>query len=421
MTGDFSPVPPHVDAADAASSPDSWRSDDQPSPPQAPDDAYWRSVRSQFDLKPGWAFLNHGTLGPTPRGVSEISHRIIDELARDPASNLRDGITAVRARLAAFINAGSDEVALTRSTTEGMNIFAHGLDWQPGDEVVLGTHEHFGGVQPYQTLQERVGIRIVEVALPPPPVTAERILAAYEAALTPRTRVIVVSHVSYVTGLVVPIRELAALAHARGVLISVDGAQSFGVLPLDLRGSDVDHYAGSGQKWFLAGTGTGFSYIKRELHESVWPLAGYHNPAADQHGPYAGLRYERVGQKNVPSLFAIGAALDLHAAIGPQIIARRVGDLASRLRGGLQEIPGVRLWTGDNPALTAGLTTFGIDNLAPATIVSTLRDEFRIVIRPINHAEVNGVRASTHFFNEPEEVDQLVAAVRVLTERSTVT
>ena len=374
----------------------------------------WRSIRLQFDLRSGWTFLNHGTQGPTPRAVTDVYHRIIDELAQDPAANLREGINSVRERLARFVNADTDEVALTRSTTEGMNIFAHGLDWKPGDEVVIGTHEHFGGVQPYQTLRERVGIKIVDVEIPAPPVTVEQIITAYKNALTSRTRLIVVSHVSYVTGLVAPIRELAELAHREGLLISVDGAQSFGVLPIDLRNSGVDHYAGSGQKWFLAGTGTGISYIRRELHKTVWPLSGYHDLKADQHGPYAGQRYERVGQKNVPSLFAIGAALDFQVTIGAENISQRVRELSARLRSGLRDIPAVRLWTADDPALTAGLTTFTTGDIAPAEFVKALQEKYQIVIRPIKHAEVNAVRASTHFFNEPEEVDRLVSATRLL-------
>jgi selenocysteine lyase/cysteine desulfurase len=264
---------------------DGW-SAERYSPDKPLDDSDWRNIRAKFDLRAGWTFLNHGTLGPTPRGVSDVYHSSIDELAHDPASNHRDSITAIRARLAGFINADVDEVALTRSTTEGMNILAHGLDWSAGDEVIIGTHEHFAGVQPYQTSRDRAGIRIVEIDVPAPPATVDQIVAAYESAVTPKTRLIVVSHVSYVTGLIAPIRELTDLAHRKGLLISVDGAQSFGVLQLDLHASGVDHYAGSGQKWFLAGTGTGFSYIRRQLHELVWPSSGYHDLKGDQHGPY---------------------------------------------------------------------------------------------------------------------------------------
>jgi selenocysteine lyase/cysteine desulfurase len=379
-----------------------------------PDETYWRKVRSEFTLEPGYTFLNHGTLGPTPHAVTDVIHRSVDDLSRDPGSDflaLKTQIDAVRSKLARFVNADIDEVSLTRSTTEGMNIFAHGLDWKPDDEVILNTHEHFAAVQPYQTLRDRYGIKIVTIDVPAVPDSAEQIIAAYRNALTPRTRVIVVSHVSYVTGLLAPIQALADLAHRHGVLISVDGAQSVGVLPLDLRASDVDHFAGSGQKWLLAGSGTGITYIKRAVQPKVWPLQGYHNPNADRDGPYAGQRYERVGQKNIPSLLAIGAALDFHTAIGTETIALRIRELAARLRSGLKVIPGVTLSTANDPELTAGLTTFSIANLAPADTVKALKERYQIIVRPIIHAEVSAVRASTHVLNTRDDVDHLVEAV----------
>jgi len=382
-------------------------------PAGQPDDAYWRKVRSHFDLKPGYTFLNHGTLGPTPRAVSTVYHDHIDALAQDPGSDylaLKDLIDNVRKRLAHFVNADLDEVTLTRSTTEGMNIFAHGLDWKEGDEVLIGTHEHFGGVQPYQTLQQRYGVRIVPVEVPTPTESNEQVIAAYEKAITPRSKLIVVSHVSYVTGLLSPIAELAELAHRHGLLISVDGAQSFGVLPVDLHASGVDHYAAAGQKWLLAGTGTGFSYIRRDVQPSVWPLFGFHDLNQVDESPFAGQRYERAGQKNIPSLIGIGTAVDVHSAIGPDAIFARIRDLAGRLRQGLKRIPGVTLWTPDTPDLTAGLTTFSFGD-DPLDLFKTLRERHRIIIRPIVHAEVSAVRVSTHFFNTEEEVDRLVSVL----------
>jgi selenocysteine lyase/cysteine desulfurase len=134
---------------------------------------------------------------------------------------------------------------------------------------------------------------------------------------------------------------------------------------------------------------------------------------------YAGQRYERVGQKNIPSLLAIGAALDLQAAIGPQNIVQRIRELAAQLRAGLRSIPEIRLWTADDPALTAGLTTFTTGDLPPGDFVTALREKYQIAIRPINHADVNAARASTHYFNSPEEVDLLISAARSLISRRT--
>ena len=394
-------------------------------PAGVPDEAYWGKVRQEFSLSDGLAFLNNGTCGPTPRKVVETHQRYDQELAANPSNNFRaQELDGVRRKLAEFVNASPAEIALTHSTTEGLNIFARGLDWKPGDEVVLSRHEHFGGYEPYQALEKRSGIKIVWVDLPAPAESPEQIVHIYERAFTPRTRAIMVSQVMYVTGLVTPIRELAALAHSRSALISVDGAQSFGVLPLDVRAADIDHYAGPGQKWLLAGTGTGFSYFKQDLQDRIWPLYGHYDPAGSpEHGPganpervHSARRYERSGQINIPAALGVATALDLQLAIGKANIEARARQLGSRLRTGLKEIPGVKLWNSNDPRLSANITSFAIRDLPPAGLVAYLLSRERIQVRAAKLGDVSAVRVSTHFYNTLEEVDHLLKAVRTLSQ-----
>jgi len=381
------------------------------------DELYWRKVRSQFNLSDDFIFLNHGTLGPTPRVVVEAHARLEGELSRNPADSLRRAeIEAVREGLARFVNASADEVALTRSTTEGMNIFAHGLDWSAGDEVLLSAYEHFGAYLPYQTLEKRFGVKLVWVDVPALPENVAQIVDAFARAISQKTRLLVVSHTTYVTGLVMPVKELAELAHAQGALISVDGAQYFGMLPLDLQALGVDHYAGSGQKWLLAGTGTGFMFLRKDLQDQVWPLMGYYDPEAKFHRARTARRYEMTGQNNLPSALGVGAAVALQSAIGKENIEARVRQLATRLRSGLKQIPEVRLWTSEDARFSAGLTAFSIADLPPASIVRAVRDRDHIVIRWIEQAGVKAARVSTHFFNTLDEMDRLLRAVRYLAD-----
>ncbi len=391
---------------------------DLPLPPDgSPDEAYWEQVRGQLLLEPGLTYMNNGSLGPMPRPVLEASARMASSLAGDPIDYHRnDDREATRRGLAAFVGVEPDTIALARSTTEGMNILAQGLDWRAGDEVVLCTHEHPGGTGAYRSLEARRGVRLRWVTIPTPAPDAASIVAAYEAALTERTRLLVVSHISFVTGLVMPVRALADLAHGRGLLISVDGAHPLGMLQLDLPALGCDHYAASGQKWLLGGTGTGLCYIHPELQPRVWPLMGHADAAQETAETRGARKYELSGQHNVPAVAGLGAAVALQGRIGPGPIEQRVRALGDRLRTGLAEIPGVRLWTPTESSLCAGLTSFSLGSIANTRLAQAIRSLAGIYCLPMPAGGLDAVRVSTHFYNTPPEVDRLLEAVREIAD-----
>jgi isopenicillin-N epimerase len=378
------------------------------------DEAYWWKVRSQFNIVDGMTFMNNGTEGPVPRGVTEANERYFREIAEDPSNNYRrEEVDKVRERMAAFVGASPAEIAITRSTTEGMNLFAHGLDWKAGDEVVFNTHEHGGGIGPYTTLEKRIGIKVVRIEIPSPPESVDQIVSLYEKAISPRTKVLMVSHMTYVTGLVTPVKELAELAHRKGLLISVDGAHPLGMLQLDLKSTNVDHYAAAGQKWLMCGTGTGVCYVKRDIQDRIWPLMG---PPGD---PKDGAkRYVAFGQRDVPSALGMVAALDLQLAIGKKNIEDRVRSLSTRLRTGLKDVPGVKVWTSNDPAMSAGLTLFTIRDLPMANVQKAIWNRDHIFIRTMTTGNLNACRAATHIYNMPGEVDRLVASIRWVSENA---
>ena len=378
------------------------------------DEAYWWKVRSQFNMVDGLTYMNNGTLGPMPRVVFEANERYMREIMENPTdAGHAEELEAVREKVAQFVGATADEIALTRSTTEGMNIFAHGLDWKAGDEVVYCTHEHGGGTGPYKTLEKRVGIKIVNVDIPAPPAGVDQIVGLYEKAITPRTKVIMVSHVTYVTGLVTPIKELTELAHRKGLLISVDGAHPLGLMDLNLHAAGVDHYSAAGQKWLMCGTGSGMCYVKRDVQDRVWNLMG---PPAD---PKRGARkYEEFGQRNVPSALGMGAAIDLQNAIGKKNIEARDRALSTQLRNGLKDIPGVKLWTSNDPALSSALTLFSIRDIPMANVQKAIMKRDRIWVRTMGTGNLNGCRVATHLYNMPEEVDRLIRSVKYVAENS---
>ena len=220
-----------------------------------------------------------------------------------------------------------------------MNIFIRGLDWKAGDEVVYCTHEHGGGIQPLLQIEARYGVKLVKIEVPSPPESVDQIVKIYERAMTAKTRLLMVSHMTYVTGLITPIKALSDLAHAKGALISVDGAHPLGMLDLDLKATGIDHYAAAGQKWLLAGTGSGVCYVKRDVQDRIWPLMGYadqkttNDPKA---ASYGARKYELGGQRNVPGFMVMAEAMDFHEAIGKKNVEARVRQLSTKLRAGLK-------------------------------------------------------------------------------------
>ncbi len=390
-------------------------------PPEILDEAYWWKVRSQFNIQDGLTFMNTGTFGPPPRVVLDEHTRVQRELAEDPRNNYRSSeLHDNKTVLAEFVGAKPEEIAYMRSTTEGMNNFANGIDFKAGDEVLMNTHEHPGGYGAYQTLERRVGIKINRIELPIVPESPEQVVELYEKAITPKTRAIVVSHITYITGLMTPVKELSEMAHRRDLLISVDGAHPAGMIALDFHDMGCDHYAAAGQKWLLAGTGTGFAFFKHDTQDQIRPLMGADGHEEDGQWVLhedAG-RYEQCGQRNIPSALGMKTAVEFHNTIGKTNIEARVRELATRLRVGLTEIPGVILQTSMDPRLGAGLTHFSVKDVPMDNVRQGIMDLGRIHIRTSSRGNASGCRASTHFYNMPEEVDELLRCVRHIAEHS---
>ena len=369
------------------------------------DEAYWANVRREFNLVDGLTYMNNGTMGPMPRNVVDAQIRYLQEIAADP----RQGRLPedVRDKVASFVGADADEIALTRSTTEGMRIFTQGLDLKEGDEILMTTHEHPGGYGPWKAREVREGIVVKEVDIPAPPESIDQIVELVDKAITPRTRVLMISHVVFVTGLVTPIKELAELARRRGVLSSVDAAHALGMLALDLHEAGIDHYTTAGQKWLCAGSGTGVAYFKRDIQDQIrvdmW--------RAEEDPSLGARKYERWGQRNIPSARAMGNAVDFHNAIGRHNIEARVKELAAYLREGLTAIPGVALGTADSAELSGGLTTFSLDGVPQAAITKACMDMENIFIVRSRFTP-NACRVSTHLYNTPREIDRLLGCLQ---------
>jgi selenocysteine lyase/cysteine desulfurase len=384
-------------------------------PQDSPDGAYWEALRRHFIMQDDLIMMNNGTVGPMPEPVFNTLVRYFRVQATNPYDcyNFLPGKKdEIRARLARFINASPDEVAINRNTTEGMNLVASGLDFDPGDEVIISSLEHPAGYQPWKLQEQRYGIRIVEVPLGVPPRDAGEVVDAFANAITPRTRVISVSHTVYITGLIFPVRELGEVARERGVLMLADSAHGLGMLDLDMQALGVDVLASSPYKWCGAPAGCGLLYVRKDAQHRLWPSIATTGWDTQQ----SAKRFETLGQRADPLIFALGEALDFQNMIGRRRIERRVRTLADHLKQGLRSIPNVRIHTPDDPYLSGGLVAFSVEGVEPQCIVDYVREKYNIVIRTIGRERDNtlGVRVSTHIWLSEKDVDLLLEGVDYL-------
>jgi isopenicillin-N epimerase len=371
---------------------------------------YWAELRSQWVLAADRINLNSGALGCTPVPVlrATIDHLVSAEEFREPdlpwfgyAENAR--IRSTREALAAFLNCKLDELALTRNCTEGNNVVCNGLDLAPGDEVLLTDQEHPGGRYPWEQKAARFGrIKLNLVKLPQPPATVDEIVKLFENALTERTRIIVFSHITWETGLVLPAKEICALARRHGILTHIDGAHGIGQIPLDLNDIGCDFYATNGHKWLMAPKGSGILFVREEHLERLWV-----NTVSEDWRNYdlKAYRFSNVGTSNLSVIVGLKAALDFYHAIGPERIYSRIHQLGRKVRDRLREHNQIRVLNDD---FHAGLVSFGAVQ-ADLSQVAAECDARRIRIR--YWPDQKRIRVSTHIFTQETELNAFFDAV----------
>ena len=241
------------------------------------EDAYWRELRKQFLIPADEVYLNNGTVGSSPAPVLRAIFEAYESCEKlnevDPEDYPIWGYASwnqFRDPLAAFVGCDRDEIALLRNATEANSYIANGVDLKPGDEVLMTDQEHPGGEMPWQLRAKRYGIVVKKVTLPKPVENPAQVLNLFSDAITPRTRVMFFSHISTFTGVVLPVKELSALARSKGILSAVDGAHAPGMMRLNVHDLGSDFYSSSPHKWLQAPKGSGFLYVRNEVIDRVW-------------------------------------------------------------------------------------------------------------------------------------------------------
>lgn len=369
---------------------------------------YWEKIRKQFILEDGFAYLNTGTLGPTPRPVLEAMNEYWRLMAVNPNENsavFQNHVEQIRMKLAGFFGATADEIAITRNTTEGNTILCQGLDLERGDEILITAYEHASNRETQRRQAKRRGLVVKEVQFPMPPNSPQVIIDAFAAAITPKTRVMHFANPLGGYGCIMPVKQLADLAHSNKILCFVDGAHATGMFQFSLKEWGVDGFACNSHKWLCGAAGAGVLFVKRDVQERVWPVVGIWRDE-----PVGARKYDQLSRRPWPTVMTFEDILDFHTAIGGARIEARARSLGTYLRSGLAAIPKVKVYTPMDAAMSCGTTTAGIEGVPAGRIREYLRQKYDAYVP----GGSDRIRVSTHYFNTHEQADRVISAYREL-------
>lgn len=385
----------------------------------------WAARRGEYPITQRCVYLNTGWSGPSSTRVVETAQARLERESYDGPTtpDVRHEkallVQSVRKRFASLIGAAEDDVALMYTTTEGVNTVLRGLGLGAGDHVITTNLEHNAVMVPsyMARLRDRVELSIVRTRAED---AYTNVIDAFERAFTPRTRLLVLSEISYNRGTRLPMREICAMAHARGALVCVDAAQSAGQIPIDVRDVGCDFMALPGHKWLLGPDGAAMLYAHPEHVERLQPLAVVHG--ANKHFDFEGhfepaldtMRKFELTTHSGPVLAGLEVAIDSATALGLDVIEARCMELADRLIAALQAIDGVRITTPLDKRLRSGIVTFTVRDYAPESTADALWRTGRIVVRVCNGRRV---RACCHVFNDERDIDATAEAVAQIAAR----
>ena len=370
----------------------------------------WADVRAQFLMPPDVTVLNAANLCPSPAIVLDTVVEYTRRLDSNPVPSFRSEIGGAKERtrdlLAAHLRATPEEILITRNTSEANNWVSSGLDLGPGDEVLIFSDNHPSNNQAWKAKGERFGYTVHEVPHVDPHPGPEYYLEAFERAIAPNTRVMTFMQHTNTSGDLFPAKELCALAHDRGIISLLDGAQSFGLLDVDLSDIQPDFFSGSAHKWPCGPKETGVLYVNSRMHDKFWP---------SMYSAYTGRRglsrtHEGMGQRDTPALHTFGTQLEFLQSIGQHEIEARSRELATQLIEGLTAIDGVHMWTPLQADRRVAVVTFRPGNLDPRRVIGALEED-GIIAAARGGSDRPGIRFSPHFYNMEVDIERGIDAI----------
>jgi selenocysteine lyase/cysteine desulfurase len=384
-------------------------------PPDGTDEDFWAWVQESFTVSPNIINLNNGGVSPQPRVVQDTFEKY-NRLCNEGPSYymwriLDQGREALRADLASFAGCSPGEIAIDRNTTEAMNTIIYGLPLKAGDEVVLTRQDYPNVINTWKLREKRDGIVLKWLNLELPMEDEDALAAAYISAFTGRTKVVNVTHIINWIGQIVPVKKIAAAAHARGIDVLVDGAHTFALLDFKIPDLDCDYFATSLHKWMCAPFGSGLLYVKKEKIPGIWALYPDDKPLGEEI-----VKFERLGTRSFASEMAIGSALDFHLAIGSRRKEDRLRYLKDYWMIRVKDLPGIRIKTSLDPKFSCVIGLFSVDGMKTGEVDAFLFEKHRIHVTGIEWENISGIRVTPNVYTTTRDLDKLVSAITELSK-----
>lgn len=386
----------------------------------AEDERFWRRVRQAFDMPRGIVNLDNGNISPASREALDALTRAMEAAQPFPVKRFEEvaesAAVAVVSGVAALLGVPTAELALTRNATEALDTVLLGYALQAGDEIVCSAHDYYAmrDAIAQRCRRDRVNVRVVRPSVPLK--SEDALVAAYERELGPRSRLVLVTHPSNLTGQLAPVRRIADAAHRVGAAVVVDGAQSMALVPYTMAELDCDFYGASLHKWLMAPVGWGVLWIRPEQMDRTWPLIP---PPSGTEGTMR--RYMRYGTFPAPLLASVIPALVMHERVGFARKAARMRYLTQFWRERIERLPGARFYTTAEPSASCGLATVELPGADPARVEAYLWARERILVQAMDGGarapEIKGIRVTPSIVTSPQELERFVSALARLVTR----
>jgi selenocysteine lyase/cysteine desulfurase len=370
------------------------------------DDELFAMVRKQLLIPEKRIYLNTGSLGPCPVHIIDAMHALTRQLEMNPVREnwgpLGNEMELTRKKVADLIHADVDEIVLTRNTTEGLNLVAQSLALNEGDEVITTTLEHGGAEVGLDFLVKTKGVVLKKIELPMPARSAEEVVRVIEKNISSKTKMLLLSHVNTVTGMIMPFAEIARITQPKGIFLVADGAQAPGITRVDVKALGVDTYAASGHKWLMGPKETGFLYINKRVQDKVKPV--FIHSGNEVYSASSGTR-------NVSSIIGLGLAIDFIRSIGLEKIQQRTLQLRNYCLAELKKVKGLKIISPESRSLSTGIVSFTLDTAKNVDIFNKLNEQDIIVKLLSQH---NAIRISCHMFVSKQDIDTFIKALKPL-------
>lgn len=379
----------------------------------ASDEDFWRAVRGDYSIKPDYINLENGYYCILPQETLEhqVQHmrRVNYEGSYYMRNSRQQNKRLVAGKVAAVVGCSADEVAITRNTTESLDLIIGGLDWKEGDEAVMAEQDYGAMLNHFRLVARRFGVVNRLVSVPNHPKNDEEIVDLYASAITDKTRLLMVCHMINITGQVLPVRKICDMAHAHGVEVMVDGAHAYSHIDFRMQDLDCDYYGSSLHKWLSAPLGSGMLYVRKDKIENVWPLLAAGDLEASDIR-----RLNHIGTDPVHVDLGIVNAIEYQDAIGLERKEARLKYLQQYWTSQLRGLPRVVINTPADINRHGGIGNVGIEGIDPRELADTMFRDYRIFTVGIDRPGVTGLRITPNLYTTTAELDALVTAIKEL-------